>query len=98
MEESRGWASDIGNGGVVIRTSVLTAIRNWRGDRFCGNTWVHIWSVTVINLVYSSRPKANLKKSFDVKGDVFCTQLGVLWSGKYGKHDAVCCFENLKES
>lgn len=59
---------------------------------------MHIESVTTRYSGYSPQRETNLEKSFDVKGDVLYTQLRVLGSCKYGKYNAVCCFENLKES
>ena len=39
VDANRGWRSETSDGGVVIRTRVLTAMRNWREDKFCGNTY-----------------------------------------------------------
>jgi len=93
MEGKRGWLFASGEGGAVIFMTVLKATRNWRPERFCGNTCEDVNSHHQYMI-----GKTYCKKVIDVVWQMFSRYLRTSRRCEHRENDAVRGLKDLQEA
>ena len=82
-----------GDGGAVTWMTVLKARRNCLADRFSGNTYINVKFQDFQALCKGTY----CKEILDIEGEMLGGQFRVVGDGEDNEHQAVRCFEDLKQ-
>ena len=97
VEASMGWSAEIGEGGDVILTRLLTANLNCLEDRFWGNTYMpsELLIQNLVSVSNSEQLHTYLEQSVNIWIDIMRYKFRVSMNREDYKYEAMCCLKDL---